>query len=296
MSVVSDGSDDAVRIAHPPERIVSLVPSLTESLFDLGLGEFVIGITDYCVHPAEDVKGLTRIGGPKNPHLQGILSLAPDLVLANKEENPRGIVEDLKKKGIPVLVTFPQTVRQALDVLIRIARMFSRQTAFMRIKTLEMTFSWLQSRTDDHAPLRYFCPIWMGKTQDGQRWWMTFNQHTYVHDLLRIVGGKNIFAERERQYPLMADLGLSNPIDTGERDTRYPRVSLAEIRALEPEIILLPNEPYAFNQTHYDEFMKLLQGTPAVVKGRIVLVDGSLLTWHGTRMGKAFRELPFLFT
>ena len=295
MSVEIDSSEGELRISLPPKRVVSLVPSLTESLFDLGLGEFVVGITDFCVHPADGVKFLTRIGGPKNPELQKILSLNPDLVLANQEENPRKIVENLRERGIPVLVTFPQSVRQALEVLLRIAGMFSRQTAFMRIKTLEMTYSWLQSRVDADEPMRYFCPIWMGEIQDGTRWWMTFNQHTYVHDLLRILGGKNIFAERERRYPLMADLGLRDPIDSDWRDTRYPRVVLDEVRRLDPEIILLPNEPYPFDESHSDDFKDLFQGTSAVSKGRIVMVDGSLITWHGTRMGKAFQQLPNLF-
>lgn len=295
MSFEVDSSEVEIRISRPPKRVVSLVPSLTESLFDLGLGEFVVGITDFCVHPADGVKSLTRIGGPKNPDLQKILSLNPDLVLANQEENSRKIVENLKERGIPVLVTFPQSVRQALDVLLLIARIFSRQTAFLRIKTLEITYSWLQSRIDENEPMCYFCPIWMGKIQDGTRWWMTFNQHTYVHDLLRILGGKNIFAERERRYPLMADLGLSDPIDSAGLDTRYPRVVLEEIRQLDPEIILLPSEPYPFEESHYSAFNDLFKGTRAVSKGRIVMLDGSLITWHGTRMGKAFQQLPNLF-
>ena len=124
---------------------------------------------------------------------------------------------------------------------------------------------------------------------------MTFNQHTYAADVLRAVGGKNIFSNRRRRYPLASDLGKAQEQDPGEADTRYPRVTLEEIRDAAPSVILLPDEPFNFTETHRQEICQLLAGTPAVQNGRVHLVDGSLITWHGTRLARAILELPSLF-
>ena len=105
---------------------------------------------------------------------------------------------------------------------------------------------------------------------------------------------QNIFAERQRNFPLLADLGLAEPEGPGERDRRYPRVSLEEIRQARPEVILLPDEPYAFNDEHRQLFEHLLPDTPAVRNNRIYPIEGSLITWHGTRLAYALRELPAL--
>lgn len=290
----------ALEFHQPPQRVVSLVPSLTESLFDLGLGEVLVGVTEYCVYPSQGeaggrLAGLPRVGGPKNPRIEDILALKPDLVLANREETTRQSVEALEAAGIPVRVTFPKTVRQALDGLWEIAGMFQDQPAAMGLRSLEMAYDWTKTAAESGSPCPYFCPIWRDETQEGLHWWMTFNRHTYMHDLLGLMGGENLFSGRERRYPLAADLGLAEPEDPGERDTRYPCVILDEIRAANPHMILLPDEPFAFGETQLRELCELLPGTEAVRNGRVHLVDGSLVTWHGTRLGKALQELPELF-
>lgn len=291
-----NGHKQALHFHHPPQRVVSLVPSLTESLFDLGLGEAVVGITDYCIHPAKMLNTLPRLGGTKNPRLGEILALKPDLVLANWEENTRSTVEELEAAGVFVWVSHPKTVRQAMDVLWTLAGLFKSQTAAVRLEALETAMDWARSAAKESKPQRYFCPIWYDQTQSNLPWWMTFNQHTYCHDLLELCGGENIFAERERRYPLSADLGMEAPKDAGDRDTRYPRVRLDEIIDAGPEIILLPSEPYVFDEVHRQRLNELLSGTPAAKLGHIYLVDGSLITWHGTRLARALRELPTLFT
>jgi ABC-type Fe3+-hydroxamate transport system substrate-binding protein len=280
---------------RPPERVVSLVPSLTESLFDLGLGEALVGITDYCVHPAEKVEGLPRVGGPKDPRIEAILDLGPDLVLVNREENTRRTVEALQASGITAWVSFPRTVREAIEVLWKAAELFRSPTATARVQQLERTVDWVEAAGAGKELRSYFCPIWQGETGDGERWWMTFNRHTYIQDLLRLLGGKNVFADRERRYPLLADMGKAAVEPPGERDTRYPRVTLGEILAAQPEIILLMTEPYTFKESHVPEFTELLDETPAAQEGQIQLVDGSLLTWHGTRLARALQELSNLF-
>jgi ABC-type Fe3+-hydroxamate transport system substrate-binding protein len=124
---------------------------------------------------------------------------------------------------------------------------------------------------------------------------MTFNRNTYSNDLLGIFGGENVFADRERLYPLKADLGIGEAVKREGKDIRYPRVTVEEIHQAAPELILLPNEPFAFNQEHKQLLLKELKTTPAVKNNHVQFVDGSLITWHGTRIGKAIQELPKYF-
>ena len=295
MPADGNGRKTALNFYQPPKRVVSLVPSMTESLFELGFGETVVGITDYCTHPAQELERLPHLGGPKNPRLEEIIALQPDLVLANWEENTRPAVEALEDAGIFVWVTFPKSVRQALDVLWTLVGLYSSREAAIRLEVLEMTFEWAKSAAAERPAIRYFCPIWRDTTSAGQAWWMAFNQETYTHDLLASLGGENIFGERQRRYPLDADLGLAEAQDSDDRDTRYPRVTSEEIRAANPQVIILPDEPFEFGEGHLNEMEKLLPDCEAVKDERLVLVDGSLLTWHGTRLALALRELPGIF-
>jgi ABC-type Fe3+-hydroxamate transport system substrate-binding protein len=265
---------------------------MTESLFELGLGPAMVGVTDYCLHPKEALRGLPRLGGTKNPRLEEICSLQPDLVLANWEENTRSTVEALEARGIPVWVTFPHTVLESLEVLWKLVELFRSPEAGQRLRTLELTLDWTLSAVDEGQALRYFCPIWQETTQGGQTWWMTFNRQTYPSDLLLLLGGENVFAGRERRYPLEADLGLEPAQDPGERDTRYPRVTVEEVIAAQPDAILLPDEPFAFGEAQARQVADLLSETPAAQNNCIYHFDGSLITWHGTRLARALRELP----
>jgi iron complex transport system substrate-binding protein len=295
VEIGTNGHKRALHLSAPPKRVVSLVPSLTESLFDLGLGESVVGITDFCAHPLEGLKGLQRLGGPKNPRTEDIIALNPDLVLVNQEENTPQTVNAMEAAGLSVWVTFPKTVRQSLDVLWAIVGIFRNQEAAIRLQYLEKSVEWAESALAEQQPRRVFCPIWQSEMPEGMRWWMTFNQDTYIHDLLRLVGGQNVFAERQRNYPLEADLGLVEAQEPGKRDTRYPRVTIDEIIRMEPDVVLLPSEPFSFTKSHREEIKSLLSETPAVQEGWIYLVDGSLLTWHGTRLARSLQELPTLF-
>jgi ABC-type Fe3+-hydroxamate transport system substrate-binding protein len=279
----------ALIFERPPERIVSLVPSLTESLFDLGFGSTVVGITDFCINPAAALQGIPRIGGPKTPRVEDILALHPELVAANMEENRLEAVEALEDKGIKVWVTFPQTVRQSLDVLWLIVGLFQSRPAAARLETLEFTVEWAEAALESRKPWRYFCPIW--QDEDG---WMTFNHETYVNDVLRLMGGENVFADRNyhnRMVPGEAGRGTTKVEETA---VRYPYVTLADIQSVAPEVIVLPNEPFAFGGKEQKQLADLLPMIPAVRNGRIHCIDGSLITWHGTRLARSLRELPTL--
>lgn len=280
-------------VDRPPQRVVSLVPSVTESLFDLMLGSRIIAVTDYCIYPADGVANLPRIGGTKNPDVARIIEMRPDLVIANQEENRKEDVDALRAAKIPVWVTFPKTVADAFNLLWNMMHVFDAPEMVPRVRLIEQTMDWIwrisEKRVED-AVCRVFAPIWLDPL-------MTFNGDTYASDLLRICGGVNVFADRERQYPLAADLGEGQAIPRDDsrvsgRDVRYPRVTMDEVVAAQPDVILLPNEPFPFAEEHINLFSGL--DVPAARNKRILLVDGSLLTWHGTRIAYALNSLPDL--
>jgi ABC-type Fe3+-hydroxamate transport system substrate-binding protein len=288
-----NGRTALLTFSQPPRRVVSLVPSVTESLFDLDLGGALVGVTDFCLPPPEAAEKLTRVGGTRSPQVEAVVGLRPDLVIANMEENSKPSVEALEAAGLKVWVTFPRTVPQALEVLWALIGLFRVKEPAAKIKALENSLEWTERAAQEVTPVRVFCPIWAGE-RDGDPWLMTFNRETYAHDLLARCGGEGIFGGRVRRYPLEADLGLAEAEDPGERDTRYPRVTLEEIRRGEPEVILFPSEPYEFGRAQVESLAGQLADTPAAQNGRVHQVDGSLITWHGTRLGRALAELPGL--
>lgn len=269
-------------------RVVSLVPSITESLFELGFGDEVVGITDYCIYPAEPLETLPRIGGTKNPRIDEVVALKPDVVFANQEENTQAAVEGLRAAGLNVIVHFPLTVQQAVADLGSIAALFGSAAA--QSKVVQLAQQVAEARQRSLVGLPVFVPVWY---QTGSpEWWMTFNQHTFTHDVLALCGFQNVFAARQRRYPLAADLGGEPAKPAEGRDTRYPRVTAAEIAATQPMAALLPSEPYAFAAADAQQLAGALNGQLAVE--RIKLVDGSLLTWPGTRIAKAIPALQAL--
>ncbi|MEZ4667398.1 MAG: helical backbone metal receptor, partial [Anaerolineae bacterium] len=254
-------------------------------------GGRLIAITDYCVYPADGVARLPRIGGTKNPDIKRIIELQPDLVIVNQEENRKQDIIELQSAGIPVWVTFPRTVADAFNLLWNIMDVFDEPAMVPRIRLIEQTMDWVwrisERRLEDN-PCRVFVPIWFDPL-------ITFNADTYANDLLRVCGGLNVFADRERRFPLDADIGASEPLSDDDprvvdRDTRYPRITVDEVVAAQPDMILLPSEPFPFTTEHIAHFASL--DVPAARNNAIALVDGSLLTWHGTRMAYAFDTIP----
>lgn len=281
---------------HPPKRVVSLFPSMTASLFQLGFGESVVGVTDYCTRPADKLIDLARVGGTKTPDLEHIAILEPDLVIVNQEENTLETVEGLMEKGLQVWVTFPRTVQQSIDVLRSLLALYHTDRPALMINTLQMAVDYAAAAAETQIGVRYFCPIWVGVEQ-GLDWYMTFNSETYMHDLLRLFGGENIFGGRERRFPLSADLGLADPVEPDDKaDRRYPRVTVEEVLEASPDLILVPDEPYSFSGEERDKIFRLLAVTPAVRNRNVHFVDGSLLTWEGVRLGAALQKLPEYFS
>ncbi len=248
--------------AGSAQRIVSLVPSLTEALFELGLGERVVGITDWCVHPANRLAGVPRVGGTKNPELDRVAELAPDLVIANREENRRRDVEALEARGLRVWVTYPRTVREGAVLLRELAGLGASAEAVAAVVDPVWESLLRVEAASVASPVPVFCPIW-------KKPWMAVGPDTYADDLLRLCGGRNVFSHRDER--------------------RYPIVKTAEIVAAAPEVILLPDEPYAFGPRDTAELRGL--SIPAARSGRIHLIDGTLVSWYGPRIRRAIETL-----
>lgn len=294
MMVGGNGRSSVLVFTRAPERVVSLVPSMTDSLIELGVGGSLVGVTDYCRVPSGLAANVTRVGGTRTADAETIRGLAPELVLANQEENERALVENLEEGGLRVWVTFPRSAREAMDVLWLIVDLYRLPQAAPRLQVLEATLEWTMRASAEVRRPRVFCPIWYAQAPDGEPYWMTFNLGTYAHDVVWACGGENAFAGRQRRYPLEADLGRVSAEEVAGRDTRYPQLGLPEVQAAQPEVILLPDEPFPFDAGHEAVLREALSSTPAVQSGRVHRVDGTLLTWHGTRLGRALADLPGL--
>jgi ABC-type Fe3+-hydroxamate transport system substrate-binding protein len=266
MTARVDASGVAVELARPPRRIVSLVPSTTELLCALGLQDALVGVTVYCVEPRDVVREKTRIGGEKNPDLEKIRALDPDLVVANVEENRREDIDRLRAWSIPVWVAYPRTVGEGIGFIGELGELTGAEArARALLRELTPLHERALSASARRPPVAVFYPIWRGP-------YMTINGNTYIHDMLRVCGGRNIFADREE---------------------RYPTVTLDEVAGLRPEVILLPDEPFRFRRAHVADFVAY-PDVPAVRDGRIHLVDGKPFSWHGPRIAEALRTVPGL--
>jgi ABC-type Fe3+-hydroxamate transport system substrate-binding protein len=266
VTALVDASGVALALSRPPRRIVSLIPSTTETLCALGLADALVGVTVYCREPADIVRTKTRIGGEKDPDLAKIRALAPDLVVANVEENVREHIEALRASGVPVWVTYPRTVAGAIGMIRELGAVTGAvERASAIAGELERLHAEVATASAGRRPVPVFYAIWREP-------YMTVGPDTYVHDVLRVCGGANVFADR------------------GER---YPTVSLDEVAARRPEVILLPDEPFRFRPAHVADFAPYAD-VPAVREKRIRLVDGKPFSWHGPRLADALRTLPAL--
>src|SRR5271165_777658 len=236
-----------VAVAGPARRVVSLVPSLPESVA-VTRPEALVGATDWCTHPAG--LDVTRVRGTKNPNLAAVTGLSPDIVLANQEENRRVDVARLRAAGVPVWVTVIRTLDEALAAL---RRMFTVALGWPEPPWLEAAgLAWREPPPE--PPLRAAIPVWRDP-------WMVVGSATFTGDIA-------------------ARLGLANVY--GDHEGRYPQVSLEDLAARQPDLIVLPDEPYPFNAGDGPEMF------PAQ---RVALVDGRSLTWYGPSLVTARARL-----
>lgn len=265
-----------------PRRVVSLVPSDTYSLVRLGAGDRLVGRTRYCVAPAGEIEHIAVVGGTKDADVDAIAALQPDLVVANQEENSKRDIERLEALRLRVLVSFPKRVIEGVGHLARLARALGldagAEPAHSLVGGAYHALRAAELGRDDRRPVRAFVPIWMDPL-------MTVHGDTFISDMLALAGAENVFADRERRYPLAADLNGAarqlSPERVGDRDTRYPRITLDEVVARQPEIVLLPDEPHPFTEADAAVFRGL--DIPAAKRGAVVLCDGKDLMWYGAR-------------
>jgi len=259
---VTDDFGQTLVFEKAPERIVSLVPSITETLIELGAGNRVVGITNYCIHPARAVDDIPRVGGTKGASLEKIDALRPDLVITNREENRKRRIDALREK-YPVYVTYPRTVEQALKIVADLGTL-TRTSA--KAAEIAETCDQIVTSTDPVVrgnPFPTACLIWRDP-------WMAVGADTYISDLLGTFGFRNVFTRD---------------------DGRYPEVSLGTIAERGTDVIILPNEPYAFAEPDRRQIDSSL--TEKGRKVRILLVDGSYLTWFGYRTMQGLRFLRY---
>ena len=241
-----------LHIRFSPMRLISLCPSLTELVFDLGRGTDLVGRTRFCVHPAGAVEAIEKVGGTKNPKVQRIIELAPDLVLLNEEENRREDAEALAAAGIRCHVSFPKDVAGTAEMVRSIGRALGREARAEHIACdIEGRAARVRTRAREEPEVTWAYLIWHDP-------WMTVNAETFVDALLSQAGGRNVFASRAE---------------------RYPTITPAELAAADPDLVLLSTEPFPFKEHHADELTRLT----GLARERFRIVDGEYLSWHGSR-------------
>jgi ABC-type Fe3+-hydroxamate transport system substrate-binding protein len=257
--ILTDQMDHKITLPEAPLRIVSLVPSQTELLFELGLDEEVVGITKFCVHPAEQFRRKPRVGGTKKVKLEKIRALSPNLIIGNKEENTEWDIRRLQEE-YPVWMSDIHNLEDALSMIRSVGLITGREAAAEQLAgQIRRAFSTMRQAVSNQPPLRAAYVIW-------RKPYMVAASQTFIHHMMQQAGFTNAFAQRER----------------------YPEITLEELMQQQPEVLLLSSEPYPFREKHLEEFRI------ACPAAQVELVDGELFSWYGSRLLKSppyFQEL-----
>jgi ABC-type Fe3+-hydroxamate transport system substrate-binding protein len=249
MPIFTDQLDREIELTESPKRIISLVPSQTELLFDLGLKDEVIGITKFCVHPKEWFRNKTRIGGTKTVKVDMIASLHPDLIIANKEENVKEQLEQLEKIA-PLWISDIQDIGGAFDMMQSIGTITGKEMqATALINQIKKDFGTIRKDNPPKKIYRTAYLIWKDP-------YMAAGGDTFINDMMQLSGWQNVLADK----------------------MRYPVITTEELKAKNTELILLSSEPFPFKKKHIDELKAELPGV------KIILVDGEIFSWYGSRM------------
>lgn len=238
-----------VRLPKLPQRIVSLVPSQTELLFDLGLGDRIVGVTKFCIRPKEQVKGKAKIGGTKNFHFEALHQLKPDLIIGNKEENYKEGIEALQQL-YPVWMSDIYTLEDALQMMQQVGGLTGTPAKAQELmQRIRVAFSSLKPL---QPPISTVYFIW-------RKPYMAVGNNSIIDHILQRCGFQNAFTELER----------------------YPEVMPEQLQKVNPQLVLLSSEPYPFKEKHIAEFQQLCP------QARIKVVDGEMFSWYGSRLLQA---------
>ncbi|WDF53989.1 ABC transporter substrate-binding protein [Mucilaginibacter sp. KACC 22063] len=243
-AIVKDQLGRQVTIQFPPQRIISIVPSQTELLYDLGLEESVVGITKFCIHPESWHQSKEKIGGTKQLDMDKIHALKPDLIIANKEENERSQIEELMQH-YPVWISDINDLDGALDMINAVGEITGTEEKAMHVVS-QITQSFANIKPlSNLADILYF--IW-------RKPYMVAGQDTFISHMLTRCGFKNCVTT-----------------------DRYPELN-EEMQQLKPQVVFLSSEPYPFKEKHKAEFNVLYPGA------FVHLVDGEMFSWYGSRL------------
>lgn len=244
----TDQMGNPVYLERQPQRIISLVPSQTELLFDLGLDEEIVGITRFCVRPADKCATKPVVGGTKQFSYERIAELEPDLILANREENYREGIEHLRK-DYPVWISDILTLPGAYNMIRGVGALTGREEeAASMVQQIQSGIASLPR----WSPIRVAYFIWRNPL-------MVAGHGTFIQEMLHQCGLVNVFGHLPR----------------------YPEVTAAQVRKARPEILLLASEPYPFGERHLSEFTQYFPESPPV------LVNGQIFSWYGSRLLEA---------
>lgn len=244
----TDHLGNTIELTETPKRIISLVPSQTELLWDLGLHNEIIGITKFCIHPQKMFKSKNRVGGTKTIDIDKIRNLKPDLIIGNKEENEHSQIIELQKE-FTVWMSDIYNLNDAYKMIKDIGELVNKKNeSLLMISNIKKSFSLLKKHNKTALYL-----IWKSP-------YMAAGKSTFIGDLLN-------------------GIGLVNSLENS--DLRYPELLLEEIKQLNPDVILLSSEPFPFKENHISELKKHLPNTT------IQLVDGELFSWYGSRLLKS---------
>ncbi len=245
--IFKDQLNQPITLRDLPKRIVSLVPSQTELLFDLGLEHEIIGITKYCIHPAAKVKQKTLVGGTKNFDIELIKQLNPDLIIGNKEENEQTGIETLKNL-FPVWISDIATLEDAIDMILKVGTVVGKAPLAKELAAnIQKAFATLASNSIPLKTAAYF--IWRKPL-------MVAASATFIDDMLRRAGFSNVFQSL----------------------SRYPTITSLQLKQADPDFIFLSSEPYPFREKHLAEFRSICPNA------KILLVNGELFSWYGSRL------------
>jgi ABC-type Fe3+-hydroxamate transport system substrate-binding protein len=248
MPIYIDQMNREVEIPAKPRRIISIVPSQTELLFDLGLDAEIAGVTKFCIHPAEKVNQKVKIGGTKALNISQVKEINPDLIIGNKEENEREQIEELMQY-FPVWMSDISNLDEAISMIKQVGEITGKASGAITIADrVIQQFNKLPFKQSGHR-VAYF--IW---------------RKPYI------VAGKGTFID-----DMLTRCGFISAFET----TRYPEVNNEQIIAAKPDVVLLSSEPYPFKHKHVREFESLLP------HAKVRLVDGELFSWYGSRLLKA---------
>jgi ABC-type Fe3+-hydroxamate transport system substrate-binding protein len=249
----TDQIGNTILLRETPKRIVSLVPSQTELLFDLGLEKETLGITKFCIHPNQWFKSKTRVGGTKNVDFEKVKQLNPDLIIANKEENSESDIKRLMRL-YPTWISDIKNIDHAYQMIISIGEITNKkEKAIQLVKKTDISINNLQKELKTTTIQSVLYLIWNNP-------FMSINSDTFIYEMLILNGWENIITTS---------------------DSRYPEISEEEVKFLQPDYIFLSSEPFPFKENHKNAIEQQFPNS------KVVLVDGEMFSWYGSRLLKA---------